>query len=142
MRLFESAFGLASGPGEGPHFMAEELAFEQVPRQGAAVDRHERLVAAAAGLVDNPGQEFLTRARFSVNEHVGVVFGHLLDGAHDVFHVLGDHDVFLEQVGLDLVVQDDGSLRRHYRSFPFSGPGGSGALVMRGRAVLVPGGML
>ena len=43
------------GVGEGPFLVAEQLAFQQRLGDGGAVDRDERLVAAAAQIVDRSG---------------------------------------------------------------------------------------
>ena len=51
--------------------MSEELRFEQGLRDPGAIDRHERL-CAAAGVVDGPSDDLLTGAAFSGNENFGI----------------------------------------------------------------------
>ena len=49
-------------PGEGAFDMAEEQAFHQFRRDGAAIDGNETIGGAAAEPVDEPGKEFLAGA--------------------------------------------------------------------------------
>jgi len=67
----EADFALFAGAGERSAFITEELGFEQVFREGGAVDLHEGLVLAPAVLVDELGQQALARSRFSQDQDVG-----------------------------------------------------------------------
>ena len=63
-------------PGEGPLFVAEQFAFQQVLVQRAAVHGDDGLVRTGAQVVDQPGQEFLARAAFALDQHRGAAGGH------------------------------------------------------------------
>ena len=49
--------------GKGPGLVAEDLAFDQVARDGGAVDRDERPCRARAALVKQVGDNLLAAAR-------------------------------------------------------------------------------
>ena len=59
--------------------MAEQFVFDQMVRQGAAIDRDERLVGALALVVDGAGSQFLAAAGFAADEYGGVIAGNLVD---------------------------------------------------------------
>ena len=66
--------------------MAEQLGFEQVARDRAAIDRDERLARAAALGVDGAGDDFLAAAGRAGEEDGGVARRDLADeapSAHD-----------------------------------------------------------
>ena len=63
--------------------MSKELALDQLRRDGGAVDFDERSVAARAGRVDGPGQQFLADAGFAEEEHRGVGRTNLAHIVHD-----------------------------------------------------------
>ena len=77
----EAALARAQRTGERALFMAEQLAFQQVGRDGAAVDGHERSVAARRLVVDGARHHFLAGAGFAQHQHGGVEAGDLLDHA-------------------------------------------------------------
>src|SRR4029077_1266104 len=52
--------------------MAKELTFEQVKRNGGAVQLDQGLAASGTGIVDRVGDEFFTSSGFSVNEYRGI----------------------------------------------------------------------
>jgi hypothetical protein len=54
----------------------EQLALQQVFRDGGAVQGQERPVGAAGVLVDRPGDEFLAGAALAGNQHRHVLPGH------------------------------------------------------------------
>ena len=58
--------------GEGALLVAEQLAFDEVRRQGRAVDRDERRASAGARLVDGVGQQLLAGARLAEEQHRAV----------------------------------------------------------------------
>ena len=83
---------------EGPFLVAEELGFQELRREGRAVDLHEGAIASWRGGVDRPGHEIFADAAFPADQHdrVGVsdLRNDLLDGAHgramvEEGHVLG-----------------------------------------------------
>ena len=91
----EAGLAFFAGPRKGAADVAEEFAFEEVRRQGGAVDGHEGAVAAVAGVVDALGEEFFPRAAFALNQDGGVVFGHGGGSLYDFFHVSVDGlDIF------------------------------------------------
>ena len=55
--------------------MAEELAFQQVFRDGGAVHRHHGPLRPGAVLMDEPGQHLLAGPGFSGNQHGGLAVG-------------------------------------------------------------------
>jgi len=63
---------LLRGPGERALLVAEELRFDQLLRDGGAVDLDERLPGPQAMGVDGPGHELLARAALPVDEDGGV----------------------------------------------------------------------
>ncbi len=60
------------GAGVGGALVAEELVLDQLRRDGAAVDRHERLLVAAREVVDRAREELLAGAGLARDQHVGV----------------------------------------------------------------------
>jgi len=65
-RLLEEAAPVRVGVGEGALLVPEELGFEQVLGDGAAVDRDERTGLARRARVDGAGDELLARAALAV----------------------------------------------------------------------------
>ena len=53
---------------------------------GGAVDRHQRLVAPGAIVMDGAGNQLLARAGWTADQHGGVARGDLLDQLHDALH--------------------------------------------------------
>src|SRR5262245_23132445 len=60
---------VTNGAGERSLYVSKELALEQAFRQGAAVERQEWPVQSCRQLVDVSGDDFLTSARLTLNEH-------------------------------------------------------------------------
>ncbi|MGB8958488.1 MAG: hypothetical protein WCC00_05705 [Candidatus Aminicenantales bacterium] len=77
--LLELTRLLLRGPGEGPLLVAEELRFDELLRDGGAVDLDEGLAGPQAVGVDRPGDELLAGAALAVDEHGGVGRGDLED---------------------------------------------------------------
>src|SRR5579885_1316079 len=75
----EQADLVLSGPGEGALFVAEQLAFEQVFRQRAAIDRQKAPVGALGTEVDGARDQLLAGARLAGDQHARI-------GARDLFH--------------------------------------------------------
>jgi hypothetical protein len=82
--LLKAADFLAQGPGEGPFLMAEEFAFQQGGRVGGTVDDHKGSLLAVAQAVNGPGHQLLAGAAFSLDEHGGVGWGHILMSLHNL----------------------------------------------------------
>jgi hypothetical protein len=72
--------------GVSPLDMPEKLALQQVFVQGRTIDLDVGLVAAAAGLVDGPGHQFLAAAAFALNHHRRIGLGHIFDHLKKVEH--------------------------------------------------------
>ncbi len=68
----EAAGPVAGGAGEGAAHVAEQLALEQLPRQGGGVDGHEGAAPADRLLVDDPGGDLLAGAALAGDEHGGL----------------------------------------------------------------------
>ena len=71
---FKAADGGRDGAGESAAFVAEQLAFQQFPRNRAAIHRHERLAFAAGNAMQVARHDFLAGARFARDQdvHFGV----------------------------------------------------------------------
>ncbi|MNN22499.1 hypothetical protein D3C81_1358580 [compost metagenome] len=77
----EAAATGGDGAGEGPFLVAEQLALQELRRNGAAVDGHEGAGAAGRELVDGAGHHLLAGPGLSQDQHVGVCLCHLADEA-------------------------------------------------------------
>ncbi len=73
---FELALPGLVGVGECPLLVAEQFALGQRFGNRRAVDRHERLVAAAAEIVNRLGHDLLARAVLAQNQHRQIGVGH------------------------------------------------------------------
>ena len=80
----EAADAVLDRTGERAAHVAEELALEQLARDRAAVDAHERTVLARAAGVHGVGDELLADARLAQHEHARVGRRHRLDLAQDL----------------------------------------------------------
>ncbi len=79
VRLHKASFPPSVRAGECPLLMAEQLRFEQIFRQGRAVDGHKGLVAAGARGLNGARHKLLARAGLAGNEYRGL-------GRRDGFH--------------------------------------------------------
>lgn len=70
--------------GEGAFFEAEELAFHEILRNGAAVDGHERRRTPPAGKVDGLGEQLLADAALTCQQNGRVAGGYSGDHALDL----------------------------------------------------------
>ena len=86
VRLLDLAHPAVGRPGERPLFEPEELAFQQVLRDGDTVDDLEGLVRAQAVGVDRAGDQLLARARLAADEHGGLGRGDPADRLVDLLH--------------------------------------------------------
>jgi len=84
--LLEPADTLGAGPGEGTFFVTEEFAFEEIFRNGRAIDGKERTVVPRAVLVDGPGDEFLPRAAFAGDHDGGIAVRNAPDHFENLLH--------------------------------------------------------
>src|SRR5690606_3468225 len=84
----ESSCALARGSAERALDVPEEFAFEELARDGGAIDLDQRLLRASALFMDGGCDQLLADAAFAQDQHVGVGAGygmhllqHALDGA-------------------------------------------------------------
>ena len=84
--LLKAADPITDGAGKRAFGMAEQLRFEQIFRQRAAIDRDHPRLRARAGHVQRAGGHFLTRSRFSANEHRAAPGPDQADGLRHRFH--------------------------------------------------------
>ena len=56
--------------------MAKQFGFEQLFRQRAAVDRHERFIMTRAGVMDRLGDDLLPGPTLAVNQHADIRLRH------------------------------------------------------------------
>ncbi|MPM39907.1 hypothetical protein SDC9_86543 [bioreactor metagenome] len=99
-RLQKSDLSGAGSAGKRALFIAEQLAFQQVFRNGPAVDRHQRMVPAHTAGVNLLGHLLLARAGLSQNQHGGVKPAHPLRQRKDLLRLLADgHHLFPLRVG-------------------------------------------
>ena len=84
----EPARLLLGGPREGPPFVAEQFRFEQLGRQGRAVDLQPGLRRPAREVVDCPRDHLFARTGLALNEHRGVRVRQLDHEAFDGPHLL------------------------------------------------------
>ena len=72
--------------GEGPFHISEKFAFQQLLRNGRAVDHDKGLIAPRADIVYDAGQHAFARAGFSQNDEAGVGLSHLQGQIHGLAH--------------------------------------------------------
>ena len=85
IRLDEETGARRARVGERALRVAEELAFQQIFRNGRAVDGQEG-TASSAALVERAGDELLARSAFAGDEHVRIGFSDLVDDVGDAAH--------------------------------------------------------
>ncbi len=104
---FETTLARGQRTGEGALLVAEQFAFQQVRRNGAAVDRHERAIAARRALVDRARHHFLAGTRFTQHQHGGIERGHLFDHGAQCGHrrTVAGRPLILHGTGLMLGIQ-------------------------------------
>ncbi len=86
--------------GEGAALVAEQLALQDVARDGAAVDGQEPLVAARARTVERVGHQLLAGAAVADDEHAGARGRHQPHLLEEVLHGRRAADDALEAVAL------------------------------------------
>src|SRR5690606_32947013 len=74
---FEAAGSCTYGSRECAFFVPEQFGLQQVRRNGAAVDRHERPVAPVRKFMDGAGDELLAGAGLARDQYIGVEAGYL-----------------------------------------------------------------
>src|SRR4051794_16033947 len=79
----------ARSTGERAFFVAEQLGFDQVGRNRAAIDGDKRLLRALTHLVNGAGNEFFAGSALADDEDGGIRGGHFLDHLVERLHGLG-----------------------------------------------------
>ena len=107
--LQELAHLFAGRAGEGAGDVAEQLAFEQCFRKGAARHFDERPLGAAAAAMNRPGDHALASTAFAGDEHGGPRIGDAADHLEHFQHprVAADdvvHAVVAIELGAEVVV--------------------------------------
>src|ERR1700691_2417962 len=70
---------LCDGPGERALFVAKKLAFQEVQRDGGAVQLDERASASRTDIVDRARDQLLARAGFTLDQDSGTCRRHPFD---------------------------------------------------------------
>ena len=131
VRQLELAQLPAGRAGEGAALMPEQLALQQLPGDGRAVDGHERSVLARAAVMDHPGEELLAGAALPEQKHGRGADRDLLrlllrvqqgTALADHLRVLGLRELFLEDqilgdelTGIQGLPDDDQEVVRVHR---------------------------
>ena len=84
--FLDAAEFLFDGAGEGALFMAEKFAFQEVFRNGGAVDADVIVLAPLAQTVQGAGDEFLARAAFAQDQNGGVGRAEFCDQLAQLLH--------------------------------------------------------
>ena len=127
----ELALFVVGGAVERAFQVTEQLAFDQILRDGGAVHFHEHLVFPQALSMDGMGHEFFARTRPAINQHTTISRRHETDLLAQRFHwnaVAYDHTLELElllevpiflaeSLCLDCVLNEDESLVERQRLF-------------------------
>src|SRR5205814_10046362 len=77
---------IAVGAGEGAAAMAEQMAFEELARNGGAVDGDERFLRAVGEGMNGAGEDFLAGAAFTGDEDTDGGAGDALGKGHQLTH--------------------------------------------------------
>ncbi len=103
----EAALARAERASEGTLLVAEQFAFQQVRRNRAAVDGHERAIAARRMFVDGARHHFLAGAGFAQHQHGGIERGDLVDQPAQAHHrrAVAGRAVALRGLGLVFGIQ-------------------------------------
>ncbi len=83
---FKDAHAVAVGAGEGAAHGAEQFAFQQRGRDGAAIHGYKGLVFAHAEAVDHARHQVLTGTGLAFDNHRGVGGGRLGNGLINLYH--------------------------------------------------------
>ncbi|KAG9613773.1 hypothetical protein KCV01_g966, partial [Aureobasidium melanogenum] len=113
--LLEAADMPACRAGKGARLVAKQFAFQQLSRNRGGVQRHIRLAATCAFLMQRTGHQFLARPRLAGDQHVEVAGRHAPDQAKHLAHrrALAEQGVrILAQLGNNYVLA-----RRRQRTF-------------------------
>ena len=78
---------VVDGAGESAALVAEKFGFEQIFRQGAAIDWHEGCKLPPAVEVQRPGDQFLAGAAFPQNQNGALRVSHALNHLEHILHL-------------------------------------------------------
>ena len=93
MRLLELSEMPRRRAGEGAFLVAEQLGFDQVGRNGGAIDSDKWFVAARAAVVNRAGNQLLSRAGLAQNADPRLARRDTIDLRDDALHrATGPHD--------------------------------------------------
>ena len=84
--LLEFADALHRRAGECAALVTEEFAFEQLFRNGGAIDREKRLLISIAVMINGAGNKLLARAAFTGDERGRIACGDLADKLENLLH--------------------------------------------------------
>src|SRR5258708_88382 len=104
---FETTNSLRYGSGEGASLMAKKLAFQQIQRNGRAIELQERASAPRADVVNRASDQFLAGTGFSLDKNGGVHRRDPLD--------LFEHRLQSRAIAYELL---ESTLRRHLITTP------------------------
>ena len=88
------------GAGEGAALVAEQLALDQVRRDRAAIEHHERALLARRVIVQRLGDQLLADAGLARDEHGGIALRELLEPREHLAHLDRAADHRAEAVGI------------------------------------------
>ena len=109
--LLELADAAAVSAGEGALLVAEQLALQQVLRDGGAVEGQERSLSAGAVLVDGAGDKLLAGATLPGDQHGKGLVGDTADGLVRFLHPrAAADDGFAGELFVRRRLRDDGRL--------------------------------
>src|SRR3569833_257514 len=84
----EFADASVDGAREGAFFMSEQFAFDQVGREGSAVDLYHQLLSARRCIMDGPGYQLFARTCFTQHQHRSIGWRHYRDQTVYFLHSL------------------------------------------------------
>src|SRR5215470_15828532 len=98
-RLFKQPFLVGKSAGERPFHVTEEQTFEERFGQSPAVDGQEKFIVPIAVSMNREGNELLSRAAITGDEHGCLGMGHLLDHLQDIADDFALADDIIEMKG-------------------------------------------
>src|SRR5690606_10224554 len=109
-------------PGECAAFVTEQLAFDQILRNGGAVDRDKRLRGTRAVLMNAARDELLAGSAFPRDKHGDIAERDLADRLENLLHRLGTaDDPLAEIVAVDHGLRPPGRMQTAPRFQPALG---------------------
>ena len=90
--LNKAPLAIAGGSGKCALAVAEKLRFEQIARNGAAVDGHKGQIPALTRQVNPPRQQLLARATLALDQDGGIRRSYTFSHGHHIGHTLRGKD--------------------------------------------------